>query len=481
MADVDEVKAVLSNKEAIMKSLKIRYDNKMGTLLGRDGSLIKKIAFEKAGGKAYNISAVAGAGGAVAGNYDTARAKMANSGQQAEFSVTPGAVWATHKIDKATLAAGKSNLDVYAPILTREFYRSTAVLRKTLSNCLYTRGFGEFAVVKESLTATVGTNITINLDPTETQKVEIGRDIVIKAHIGDSEVDSLIEGTVEARLGGMKGIVIKPTKAGTAAAGSIICYAGSVAPDTSTPILPMGLDGWFPMVNCREGTAWENYIDTVFFGQKRKSDPDRYAGAFYKPLTDTEKKVDTLQNALMLNRAMGGDADLIVVNLLDRADIDKEIQAQGWYYSDTKSKSARKVNIGTEEFSVSASTNFVDLVIDDVDCPRGKFYVLTSSSLAMLIWLSKNDQNRDDGIDATAPGKADVESAGDGNFGDGVSKLNIEDYITIDDNAHTWRGPACAVTLGFIGALAVYDPSANVVGVFAQSDGDYSKILGYTA
>lgn len=473
--------SVMTDQEAILKSLKVVYDNKMGTLLGREGSGIKEIDFQKAEGKAFNISAVAGAGGAVAGNYLTAQAKIGDVGKQAEFSVTPGAIWANHLVNKVDLAAGKNNIGAYAPILAREFYRSTANLRKTLSASLYGRGYGEVAVVKEALTAVKGTNLTINLDPTETQKLEIGRDIVIKTNIGDAEEDAVIAGTVKKLLGGMKGIVITPSKAGSAVAGNTICYAGSTVPGTSQPVLPLGLDAWFPFVNGREGTAWDNYISTVFLGQDRSASPDREAGAFYKPADNTEKKIQSLQNALTLNRAMGGDADMIFVNMLDRADMAKEVETQNQYFSDTKSKASRKVNVGLEDFSVSSSTNLVDLIVDDIDTPRGRFYVLTKKSLVMLIWLSKQNQNKDDGISTNEPGKPEINDVESFNFDDGASKLNIEDYITIEPNAGTWRGPAVAVILGFIGSLACYDPSANVVGVFAQADGDYTKVLGWNA
>jgi hypothetical protein len=99
----------------------------------------------------------------------------------------------------------------------------------------------------------------------------------------------------------------------------------------------------------------------------------------------------------------------------------------------------------------------------------------------MLIWLSKQDQNKDDGISTNEPGKPGINDVENFNFDDGASKLNIEDYITIEPNAGTWRGPAVSVILGFVGSLACYDPSANVVGVFAQADGDYTKVLGWNA
>lgn len=477
--------SVLTNEEAILKSLKIKYKDGMGSLLGREGSAIKEINFEKAEGKAYNFSAVAGSGGAVAGNFLTAIAKATDKGQQAEFSVEPGAIWSTYTLMKTEIEAGKTNIGAYAPIFNREFFRATSNLRKTLSSAFYGRGYGEIAMTKASITVTANTDFTVTLDPSETQKLEVGREVIFKSTIGDQEENAIVTGTVKSILGGMKGVVITPAtgSSGTIPAKSIVCYKGSTVPGTTTPLLPIGLDAWLPIVEARNaaGSVWPGYIATTFCAQNRSSNPDRMAGAFYVPATGTEKKIDSLQNALTLNRAMGGNADMIIVNMFDRAEMAAEVNTQNQYFSGTDNKRSRKVNVGLEDLSVSAATNLVEMIVDDIDCPRGKFYVLTKDTLGMLIWFSKQDQNKDDGIATNEPGKPGVDDVENFDFGDGTSRLNVEDYITVEDGVHTVRGPGVAVTLGFMGALACFDPSANVVGVFANASQDYSTVLGYTA
>lgn len=476
--------SVISDIDAIRKSLKVVYKDGMGTLLGREGSAIKEIDFQKAEGKAYNFSAVAGRGGAVAGNYTQALNLASDSGQQAEFSVEPGAIWSTYVINKVDLSAAKSNLGAYAPILKREFYRATAGLRKTLSSALYGRGYGEFAIAPSAITvADTSTEYTVALDPSATQKVDVGTKIVFKTNIGDAEENALVSGTVTKLLPGMKGFAFKGDAAGSITAGAIICVKGSTIPGTANPLLPIGFDAWFPIVEGRNpaGSSWPTYISATFCGENRSASVDRMAGAFYAPASASEKIIDTVQGALLLNRSMGGDADMIVMNMFDRADLAKEIAVQNTYFSDTKSKATRKVNVGIEDFSVSSSTNLVDLIVDDIDCPRYKFYVLTKSTLAMLIWMAKNNQNKDDGVSTNEPGKPDINDVDEFSFNDGVSKLDIDDYVTITDNVNTWRGPAVTVTLGFVGALAVFDPSANVVGYLPAAYGnEASKVLGWT-
>lgn len=475
-----------SDVEAIRKTLKVTYKDGMGVLFGREGSVIKEIDFQKAEGKAYNFSAISGRGGAVAGNYLQAEALASETGSQAEFSVEPGAIWATHTINKVDLAAAKSNLGAYAPIFKREFYRSTASLRKTLSSAFYGRGYGEFGINPSAITvADTSTEYSVVLDPSATQKVDKDTRIVFKTNIGDAEESALATGVVTKLLPGMKGFKFRADAVPSAAipAGAIICVKGSTVPGTSKPLLPIGLDAWFPIVKGRDETEtdWTSFIATTFCGEDRSTMVDRLAGAFYKPASASEKILDSLQNALLINRAMGGDADLIAMNLFDRAEAAKEIAVQNQYRSSTESKSARKVNVGFEDFSVSASTNIVDLIVDDIDCPRYKFYVLTKSSIAMLIWLAKQDQNKDDGIGTMEPGKPDINDADDFAFGEGISKLNVNDYVTVTDNAKTWRGPAVLVTLGFVGALACFDPSANVVGYLPAAYGnEASMILGWT-
>ena len=480
-----------SDVEAIRKTLKVVYKDGMGVLFGREGSAIKEIDFQKAEGKAYNFSAISGRGGAVAGNYDDAVTLASQRGSQAEFSVEPGTIWATYTVDKVDLAASKSNLGAYAPVFKREFYRATASLRKTLSSALYGRGYGEFAINPADISITVdpdGTNVSskeysVVLDPSATQKIDVGTKIVFKTNIGDAEESALTSGTVTALLSGMKGFKFRADKAATVPAGAIICVKGSTVPGTSKPLLPIGLDAWFPIVKGRDESDqdWKDYISAAFCGEDRSQMVDRLAGAFYAPASGTEKILDSLQNALLLNRSMGGDADLIIMNTFDKAEAAKEIAVQNQYKTPTDSKSARKVNVGFEDFSVSASTNIVDLIVDDIDCPRYKFYALTKSSIAMLLWMAKRDQNKDDGIGTMDPGKPTIDDAEDFALGDCVSKLDVNDYITVTDNAHSWRGPAVLVTLGFCGALAVFDPSANVVGYLAGAYGnEASKILGWT-
>ena len=476
---------VISDVDAIRKSLKVVYKDGMGTLLGREGSAIKEIDFQKAEGKAYNFSAVAGRGGAVAGNYDKALDLAAETGLQAEFSVEPGAIWSTYVINKVDLAAAKSNLGAYAPILKREFYRATAGLRKTLSSALYGRGYGEFAIAPTAITISdASLEYTVALDPSATQKIDVDTRIVFKTHIGDAEENALASGKVTKLLPGMKGFAFKPDATGTITAGAIICVKNSTIPGSTKPLLPIGLDAWFPIVEGRNeaGSVWPNFITQTFCAEDRSASVDRMAGAFYAPASTSEKIIDTIQGALLLNRSMGGDADMIVMNMFDRADLAKEIAVQNTYFSSTTSKATRKVNVGVEDFSVSSATNLVDLIVDDIDCPRYKFYVLTKSTLAMLIWMAKNDQNKDDGISTNEPGKPDINDVDEFSFNDGVSKLDIDDYVTISDNAtRTYRGPAVTVTLGFVGALAVFDPSANVVGYLPAAYGnEATKVLGWT-
>lgn len=480
-----------SDVEAIRKTLKVTYKDGMGVLFGREGSAIKEIEFQKAEGKSYNFSAISGRGGAVAGNYLQAESLASQMGSQVEFSVEPGAIWSTYTISKVDLAASKNNIGAYAPVFKREFYRATASLRKTLSSAFYGRGYGEFAINPSAITTTAVAEdqtppeYSVTLDPSATQKIDKDTRIVFKTNIGDAEEQAIITGTVTKLLPGMKGFKFRPdTRASiTIPEGAVICVKGSTIPGTSKPLLPIGLDAWFPIVKGRDesDTDWTSYISTAFCGEDRSNMVDRLAGVFYAPASASEKILDSLQNALLLNRSMGGDADLIIMNTFDKAEAAKEIQVQNQYRTPTDSKSARKVNVGFEDFSVSASTNIVDLIIDDIDCPRYKFYALTKKTIAMLLWMAKRDQNKDDGIGTMDPGKPTVDDAEDFAFGDGVSKLNVDDYVTITDNARTWRGPAVLVTLGFVGALAVFDPSANVVGYLAGAYGnEATKILGWT-
>lgn len=476
---------LLADSEAIEKCLKIVYKDGMKSLLVRPGSGIKEVPFHKVEGKAYNFSAVAGRGGAVSGNFLNAKRKAGERGLQAEYSVEPGAIWSSYTILKTDLAAAKTNLGAYMPIFKREFYRATTALRQTLSSSLYERGYGEKAVLTTALTSVaVGNKVDIAMDKCAATKLDINSEVVIKAKIGDAEESSLVEGTVDSLLPGYAGIKLEITKAGTAPAGSVICLKGSTVPGSSTPILPIGLDAWLPITYGRENPAgttdWDQSISPAFCGQSRAKAVDKMCGGFYKPASASEKIYEALENALFLDRMQGGNADIILMNMEDRAALQQQLQAAGTQYmSSTESTKSRKVNVGIEAVGISAETNFVDFIVGDIDCPKGKFYVGDRSAWEMLIWASKQDQNKNDGISTLEPGKEEPESVDAPDFEDFTSKLNIDDYITIQEGVDSWRGPAVSIHLGFIGALAVTDTSAWVVGLIPAAD--YSNVLGYTS
>ena len=156
---------LLTDSEAIEKSLKIVYKDGMKSLLVRPGSGIKEVPFHKVEGKAYNFSSIAGRGGAVSGNFLNAKRKAGEKGLQAEYSVEPGAIWASYTVLKTELAAAKTNLGAYMPIFKRDFYRATTALRQTLSMSLYGRGYGEVAVLGTAITsAAVDDVVNISID-----------------------------------------------------------------------------------------------------------------------------------------------------------------------------------------------------------------------------------------------------------------------------------------------------------------------------
>ena len=485
--------SVLTDSDAILKSLKVVYKDGMKSLLVRPGSGIKEVPFHKVEGKVYNFSAIAGRGGAVSGNFLAAKAKATDRGQQAEFSVEPGAIWSSYTIMKNELAAAKTNLGAYIPIFKREFYRATTALRQTLSMSLYGRGYGEIAVLGSAITSpSANDKIDITLDKCATAKLDIGSSIVIKAKINDAESSAKIAAHVVALLPGYKGVKINVDSAtpdgtsispATAAAGSVICLAGSTDGSTG-PGLPIGLDGWLPIAYGRENPAgttdWDSFIHAPFCGVVREDAVDRLCGGFYKPASASEKIYEAIENALLLDRMQGGNGDIILMNMEDRAALAQQLQNAGTQYmSSTESTKSRKVNVGIENVGVSQVTNFIDFIVDDVDCPKGKFYIGDRTAWEMLIWSSKRDQNKDDGIGTLEPGKEEPESLDAPSFEDYASKLNIEDYITIQDGVDTRRGPGVFVHLGFIGSLAVTDTSAWVVGLIPSSD--YSNVLGYTS
>lgn len=460
----------ISTDSAILNILKVYYRNSCSNLLFRNSPTLKSLKKTRVEGKQQNFAAIYGRGGAVAGNALIAKQKAAQNVRNAEFTVTPGQLFSMFSYNAKEVQASLSKRGAYMKVAGNKAFAATEAFRKTLAASLFGRGYGEIGILKDAYNFVSATPIDIKLPEDAVIKIDVGSSIVLKDSVESAtelvtlEVNSIDDVTVN----------VTPSGAYSGTGGEVVCLAGSM--DASgNGIIPVGLDAWLPIVNGRQGSEWTSYIGTAFNGVNRSINVEGLAGAFVAAESG-EKKVDTIQKLIRKLRRHGSQANLIVMNDIDFLALSNEIASTNTYFTATSSKSKRAANIGFDSLSASFSTNFIDNIVDDPYCPKGKAYVLDTDTIEYFTYTNA-ETPVNDGVVENNPGKQDpMEADNDGRENDAY-KLLVEDFITVTPGETTIDGDSTRVSLQFYGSLAVYRPSDNGVCIF--SDADTDSLLGY--
>lgn len=460
----------ISTNDSVLALLKVYYKDGVENLLFRNSPLLKKIKKERVEGKSQNFSAIYGRGGAVGGSFTFAKNKAANGTKNAEFSVTPGQVFSVYSMNSKEVQASLTKRGAYMKVAGNKMFGATEGLRKTLGAAMYGRGFGELAVLtldSSTSIATTGTDITLPDDAII--KIDVGSSLDFKTSIAGSTVTGTA--TVNS-INGNTVNVSAETAAFTIATGAVVCLSGSM--DSGNPLLPIGLDGWLPAVANRSGDTWTTYIANSFFGVQRNIAADRLAGVFVLGAS-SEKYNVTVQKLLRKVRRQGSLADMIVLNDEDFLTLSQEIEATNTYFTQTSTKAKKSAAVGFDSFAASFSTNYIENIIDDPYCPKGKFYILSSDSVEM--WSYTNTEKINDGVAENNPGKADPMAMDNDGNENKPNQLMIEDYLNIQSGSGSIDGPDVVVTLQMFGSFVVTNPSVCGVGIFDNGTG----FIGYTA
>ena len=426
----------MTNSDAVKAMLKTWYAKEgVQNLMFRNSPLLKKLEKVRVEGKTQNFSAMLARGGAVAGNFNTAKKVAANTAQAVEFAVVPGQIFSVYTMNAREVQASVSKRGAYMKVAGAKMFAAAEGFRKTLAAALYGSGYGEIAKVPVSTSTE-----TVELPTDAVLKLDIGSRVAIKANLTDDDpaLDTDLYTVVE-----IDNNSVKFDKAITGKDGHYICLAGCV--DNGQPLLPVGLGGWLPT---------DRTMANPFFGVNRKQAKDRLGGAF----VDGSSKgiTETIQELIATCRRQGSIADMIVMNDLDFLALSKEIESTNTYFTQTSTKGKKSATTGFSELSAAFSTNYIDNIIDDPYCPRGVVYVLDST--AVELWSYTNVEKKNDGIEGNNPGKQDpmtMENEGDAtNYG-----LIIDDYLNVQPGDGSINGPDMQVTLQFFGSFAVTNPS----------------------
>lgn len=444
----------ISANASILAMLKIYYKDGVENLMFRNSPVLKKIKKERVEGKTQNFSAMYGRGGAVGGDFLVAKNNAATVSKAVEFAVEPGQLFSVYTMNSKEVQASQTKRGAYMKIAGAKMFAASESFRKTLAAALYGTGFGEICLAPAtSFTASTAADIT--LPDYAIMAIDIGSQLEVKAALASATKKTTL--TVNSINGNT--VNVTPDTTASALATDYIVLAGSV--DGTAPLLPVGLGAWLPTK--RTG------LSTSFFGVDRSIASDRLAGQFYDGSAVNEKKSDAVQKLLQKVRRAGGQADLIVMNDEDFLAFSNEIATDNTYFTQTSTKAKREANIGFDKFSASFSTNYIENIVDDPYCPKGRFYILDTEYVAL--WSYTNTDKINDGIEGNNPGKQDpMEMDGEGKT-ETPYGLIIDDYLNIQPGQATSNGPAMDVTLQMFGSFVVTNPSVCGVGKFYGASG----------
>lgn len=459
----------ISNAQTIDKILKTWYKDGVENLLFRNSPVLKKIGATKVDGKEQAFAAIYSRGGAVAANFLVAKQKAAENVRNAEFKVTPGQLFSVFSYNAKEVEASKTRKGAYMKIAGNKAFAATEAFRKTLAAALYGSGYGEIAKGAIAASTALSTSqIDITLPEDAIMKIAVGSVLEVATAKNAAASVSL---TVDAIDGNT--VTVTPNGSYTTSGDEYIRLAGSI--DASgNPLLPMGLDGWLPVVNGRTGSAWKSYIATPFYNVTRSVAPDGLAGQFVAG-AGSEKKSETVQKLLKKIRRNGGQPDMIILNDEDWYELGKEVETTNTLFTQTAEKNKKKATMGFSDFAAAFSTNWIDNIYDDPYCPRGKFYILDMTAVDNFIYTNAAIVN--DGVEGNEPGVPNALSEENAGQEDTSYKLLIDDFITVDGGEDGTDGPAVRVTFSYFGSFVVTNTAHCGVGIFA--DADTSKILGY--
>jgi len=447
----------ISAENSIRAMLKVYYKDGVENLMFRNSPVLKKIKKERVEGKTQNFSAMYGRGGAVGGNFIKARDNAATVSKAVEFAVEPGQIFSVYSMNAKEVQASQTKRGAYMKIAGAKMFAASESFRKTLAAALYGSGYGELCFAP---TATfTGTNeVDITLPNHAIMAIDIGSRLEVKASINAASSKTILEVTA---INGTT-VTVRPTQSysGTLLATDVICLDGSH--EESAALLPVGLAGWLPTKRTNLGNSFMGV--TI-----RNVAPDRLAGVFYDASAINEKKSTSVQKLLQKCRRMGSQADLIVMNDEDFLEFSDEISTSNTYFTQTSTKAKREANVGFDKFSASFSTNYIENIVDDPYCPKGRFYILDLEYIAL--WSYTNTDKVNDGVEGNNPGKQDpMEMEGEGKT-ETPYGLIIDDYLNVQPGTSTINGPAMEVTLQMFGSFVVTNPSVCGVGLFYGASG----------
>jgi hypothetical protein len=441
-------------------------DHPIGDGFFRNSPVGKMIPKTEVGGDKYIVPLILGNGGGGAADLVVANAiALANgAGNNQQFAVTYGNIFATFNVLVQDMLASRMVRGAFVPVAVLRMFQGLDVFRKIFATCLYGTGFGEIGQAAPTGSGIVpglitqGATNTIVVPTSYTYKMSVGSQLVYTNGATPGSTLRNVVSTV-TKIG-------TPTGSGASQVSTIT--VSSAAGTNFTPAAtdwielngfrisgaaagPVGLPAWLPYT--RSGLA------TPFYGVDRSVNEPAGAGNYIQRDTpNNEKNIDAVTRGVAAVRAGGGSPDFLIASPNRWAAMAAELQSQAQYWqtinSGSDAKKSNQVARGIEQMSFIFSSSWVGEVVDDPYCPDNIGWIIQKDTLEFAA-LTNSESPLNDGVSGNEPGKQSASQIGDPDLS---YKYISENYLTINPGADAQQGPTVKVTINMFGNFAVHDP-----------------------
>lgn len=441
-------------------------------LVFRNSPVLKMIKKERIGGKYIPLPMAAYGSGSVSSDFNQVTQQAANSYTGVSMQVSPGRLFASFVLDPQEFLASQGDRAAFISVFALRAMLAMDDLRKVLASCLYHQGYLELGTINAIDTTGY---IYVDVDPSTAMAIDPGTVIQFAATPTSAYRNagaSYTVANISQQASGWSRITFATAfgaGAGLAVGDWLFIKGGRDI--NGLPNAPIGLAGWLPSLYNRGAagganlTAWNAYIQTNFNGVNRSVAPDRLAGQFIlRNIAANEAYTQALLRGVKQARRGGAVVDMIVVNDDDFGVLMNEALANRSFYQNINSTGdtgRNNVTQGIDQFQMSFSTSWINLVYDDPYCPKNVAYILDRDSIR-LFGLSNASPILEDIPLSNKPGAPKASDQGEPttNF-----QFLVDDMYTTSP-VDLQSGKGLRVDFQFFGNFAVVAPAHNAVVVF---------------
>lgn len=427
---------------------------------------IKKESWE--GGKEIRYAAQYGNGGNFGSNYNLVATNQTGGVRNLEWAMEPGYAFGLFNINQPEILSTSEERGAYMKALNNKMAGAFDGLSKTLAMYLYGGKAGVIDTVKASATL-AATGNTLTITSAGAIKLDVGSRIVFAqgtptgtlygsgayatvTNIDDNDI------TFDCQTG-LVGVSLS--------AGDYIELYTARTGNVFSGI--EGLPDIIPYFEDRTGTNWTSYIATDFRGVDRSVAPSRLAGQFVKNAgTGSTPLTDALVSLLKKTKRAGGINDIIVINdeTFEKVGAELGLQRNLWQATNEANPSKQSATAGYNKLGVAFSDAFIGRTVVDPYCPEDKAWMFEMDDLKL--YDMGNVSKALDPVANDELGKADIESVGDGGFGDRIgAEINIDKLFTVEPGTSGMYGPELTISANVYANFALRKTSSSGVASLA--------------